>query len=152
MIAPRTLAAATLATAGVVVAADLATKSWARANAPSPSELADPRSLRPQWVRGEHEGSRALGVAVAVAPALVGAGIAAALTRFAAPAPFAIPAAILLATGSVLNGAELVARGSNTNPVNVAGAEFNVADLAVVAGAGLLGLSLVPAAVRLLAR
>ena len=152
MINPYTTLVATAATAGAVAAADLATKSWARAHAPDPGALPDPRTLRPAWVHGEHPGPPALGAVVAIVPAAVGAGLAAALTRFAGPSPLVIPAAALLATGAVLNGAELAVRGSNTNPIDVAGIEFNVADLAVVAGAALLALSVVPAAARLLVR
>ena len=85
-------------------------------------------------------------------PIAVGAGAAYGITRLGGSRTLAVLGATALGVGAALNGAELLARGSNTNPWSAWGKRFNAADLAIAGGVGALALGSVPIVVRALAR
>ncbi len=137
MIRPAVLAGTGVAVASVV-ALDLVTKAHGRATS---ADVDDPHL--------EHEGPRALGAGIIGATSLMAVGALTLGARLGANMPLAIAGAAAFATGGALNGVELLARGSNTNPIEVAGMRGNVADISLVGGVALLGIASLPALARL---
>lgn len=148
----RALVGAGIVGAGALVALDLSTKAHGRAEGTPIGNDEQSFSPTPRWVHHEHGGPRLLGAAVALVPAAAGIGGALGVRRLGGPAGLAATGAALMATGGMLNGVELGARGTNTNPIQLFGSYFNVADVALVGGAALLGIAAFPSLVRVLAR
>jgi len=100
----------------------------------------------------EHPGDPRLGFLVAGAPLAAAAGALVVGSRLGASMPMVAAGVTLFVAGGVLNGVELLVRGSNTNPIQIRHTAFNVADLSVVAGVGLICLGALPVVTRALAR